>query len=272
MNTGIRRPIVAGQFYPSDPPALKKQIDSFVDPNTQKINALGCMLPHAGYMYSGRVAAETLSSLYVKDNVLLLGPNHTGSGSQLAIITSGSWETPLGASRINSRLAKKILSGSDYLQEDYLAHAHEHSLEVELPLLQYFNKKAEIIPIAFMTDDIDTLKKVGKEIARVILEQDMKDNLLTVVSSDMTHYEARETAKEKDSYAIKAILNLDEEALVKNIRKYRISMCGFTPAVVMISMLKDLGAKGAKLIKYATSGDVTGDNDSVVGYAGIVVY
>jgi len=266
----LRLPAVAGQFYPATRDGIKKQIESFIDKKAKKTDVIACMLPHAGYMYSGRVAAETVSQINIKDKIVLLGPNHTGFGAQFSIMTAGTWQTPLGEVKIDGLLAEKILKGSKYLESDSLAHAYEHSIEVELPILQYFRQDFEMVPIAFMTDDVSALKEVGKEIGVVLKEQGL--NALIVASSDMTHYEPQEEAIRKDNEAIKAILELDEDKLMERIRSLGISMCGYAPAIAMIVAAKELGAKSAKLIKYQTSGDVTGDRDSVVGYAGIILY
>jgi len=267
-----RMPVVAGQFYPASAQGIRKQIESFLDKSAKKTDVIACMLPHAGYMYSGRVAVETVSRINIKDKVILLGPNHTGFGSAFSIMTEGIWETPLGAVKIDSELAAKLLKNSKHLESDTLAHADEHSLEVELPILQYFRPDFEIVPIAFMTDDVEALKKTGAEIAGVLKEQQIKDSVMMVASSDMTHYESSESARQKDNEAIEAIINLDADRLVQRIRQLNISMCGYAPVIAMITAAKILGATAAKLVKYQTSGDVTGDNDSVVGYAGMIIY
>ena len=267
----IRKPVVAGQFYPSSSQEIKRQIETFIDKNVKKQDVIACMLPHAGYMYSGRVAAQTLAQIYVKDKIILLGPNHTGYGVAFSIMTQGLWQTPIGEIKIDSSLAKQILKSSKYLEQDSSAHMHEHSLEVELPILQYFRPEFEIVPIAFLSDDIEKLKKTGIEIAGVINNSGLKESCLLVASSDMTHYEPQEAAQRKDKIAIQAILELDADKLAKNIRRLDISMCGYAPVIVMIEAAKQLGAKTARLIKYQTSGDVTGDKDSVVGYAGIII-
>ena len=241
-----------------------------MDPD--KINAIGCMVPHAGYIYSGKVAAETVSCINIKDTVIMLGPNHTGYGTKFSIMTEGSWETPLGDVKIDSGLAKELLNNSNYLEEDSLAHDYEHSLEVELPFLQYFRNDFRIVPIAFMSQDFKALVAVGDEIANCVKRLGIKDSVLLIASSDMTHYESREEAKRKDGQAIKAILELDEAKMMERINTLNITMCGCAPAAVMIRAAKALGAKNAKLIKYQTSGDVTQDFDSVVGYAGVAVY
>ncbi|MDD5166630.1 MAG: AmmeMemoRadiSam system protein B [Candidatus Omnitrophica bacterium] len=269
--TKIRAPAVAGQFYPDSRQEIKKQIESFVDKKTGRQDAFACMLPHAGYIYSGRVAAETVSRIKLKDKIILLGPNHTGFGSEFSIMTEGIWQTPLGDIQIDTTLAKDILGRSQHLKEDSLAHMYEHSLEVELPLLQYFKDDFKIVPIAMLSDNIDSLKEVGKEIASSIKEANIKDSALIVASSDMTHYQPQEEAEGKDMQAIQAILELDEDKLMEKIARLNISMCGYAPVAAMLVAAKLLGAKTGKLVKYQTSGDITGDKTSVVGYAGIII-
>ena len=268
----IRKPTVAGQFYPSSGSLLKQQIENFIDKKTEKMDVIACMLPHAGYMYSGKVAAETISHINIKDTIVLLGPNHTGFGVPFSIMTEGSWQTPLGEIKIDSDLATKILHNSKYLEDDCLAHIDEHSLEVELPILQYFKTNFKIVPIAFLSDDLEVLKEIGEEIASVLKEPNIKDSTMFIASSDMTHYEPQQEAQHKDKEAIEAILELDEDKLMDKIKKLNISMCGYATVTVMLKAAKTLGAKSAKLIKYQTSGDVTGDKSSVVGYAGIIIY
>lgn len=267
----MRRAVVAGQFYPAARQELRNQISSFIEDTQEKSGAMACMLPHAGYIYSGAVAAKTLCRVNIKDKIVLLGPNHTGYGEQFSIMTEGVWQTPLGEVRIDSQLAKQILKGCELLKDDTLAHAYEHSLEVELPLLQYFKTDFQIVPIAFMSDDTAALKKIGKDMALSIKEAGLEKEVFIVASSDMTHYEPQDAAQRKDTEAIGAILELNEDKLVEKIRKLNISMCGYAPVVAMLSAVKALGAKQAKLIAYQTSGDITGDYDSVVGYAGMLI-
>lgn len=265
----IRPAYVAGQFYPDEQKSLKKEIERLIDKNAAKEDVIACVLPHAGYIYSGKVAAETVSRINIKDKIILLGPNHTGYGADFSIMTEGAWLTPLGQVNIDSLLAKTLLKKSRHLQEDASSHEEEHSLEVELPFLQYFKKDFEIIPIAFKSDNLKALIEVGSEIAKCI--EEIKDKVLIVASSDMTHYEAQANAEKKDKEAIKAILELDEDNLFQKINELDISMCGYAPVIAMISAAKNLGAKQGKLIKYQTSGDVTQDFESVVGYAGIII-
>ena len=267
-----RKPAVAGQFYPATANSIQKQIDAFLPESVHKKDVIGCMLPHAGYMYSGMVAAQTVARVVVKDTVILLGPNHTGLGAAFSLMATGAWQTPYGNVDIDEDLALAILAGSGYLEKDDLAHVREHSLEVELPILQYFKKDFRIVPIALGSDDFTALTDVGRAVAKAIKDRKQAASTLLVASSDMTHYESATAARKKDDLAIKAVLNLDARALWETVRSKNISMCGYMPVIAMITAAKELGATKAELVKYATSGDVTGDNSSVVGYAGIIIY
>ncbi len=269
--SNLRKPAVAGQFYPASREELAKLIKSFIPSPAHPKDAFACMLPHAGYVYSGEVAAITLSRVSIKRNVILLGPNHTGYGSPFSIAGKGSWLTPLGEVLIQEDLAKKLMRRCPLLEDDPLAHAHEHSLEVELPLLQYLSDDFSIVPIAILSGEVAALKQLGKDIAQVIKEEGLKGSTLLIASSDMTHYEPQLQAQKKDETAIQAILELNEDLLIDRIRQFNISMCGFAPAVAMLAAAKALGAGKAELAEYRTSGDVTGDTESVVGYAGIII-
>lgn len=268
----LRKPAVAGQFYPLSAKELSTQINSLIDRHARKYNTVACVLPHAGYIYSGEVAGKTLSCVDIREKIILLGPNHTGYGVPFSIMTKGIWQTPLGEIKIDGGLAEKILEGCRYLKDDYQAHTYEHSLEVELPLLQSLKGSFEIVPIIFASDDLFILKEIGKSIAKTINSLKIKDSVTIIASSDMTHYESQDEAQRKDRQAIKAIVELNENGLMQKIKELNISMCGYAPVIAMLAAAKMLGAKEARLIKYQTSGDVTGDKNSVVGYAGITVY
>ncbi len=222
-------------------------------------------------MYSGAVAAKTIAAITLPETVLLLGPNHTGRGEAFSIMTEGAWQTPFGQAEIDMRLAKKLLARSRLLREDASAHQDEHSLEVQVPLLQYFKSEVKIIPIAISADDLTQLQVLGNELATVVREAQAEDSVLLAASSDMTHYEPQKQAKAKDQQAIAAILDLNEEDLFKRIAKFDISMCGYAPVAVMLAAAKALGARKGELVSYQTSGDVSGDFSSVVGYAGIII-
>lgn len=267
----IRKPAVAGQFYPEESLKLKGQIEGFIDKSAGKSDIVSCVLPHAGYIYSGKVAAEVICRINIKNTVILLGPNHTGYGAQFSMMADGVWQTPFGNVAIDDLLAGRILENSKYAQADDSAHLYEHSLEVELPILQYFKPDFKIVPVTVLADDLASLKEFGKEIGNAIKTGGRKDSVLIVASSDMTHYEPQEAAEKKDKEAIAAITDLDEDRLMHKVRTLNITMCGFAPVIIMLSAAKVLGAKSARLVKYQTSGDVTGDFESVVGYAGIII-
>ncbi|MFB3919412.1 AmmeMemoRadiSam system protein B [Candidatus Velamenicoccus archaeovorus] len=267
----IRQPAVAGQFYPSDPQRLKSLIASLLDKKeTKKERAVACVLPHAGYVYSAKVAAAVLSSIDLPDTCVILGPNHTGFGTPAGIMTEGKWQMPFGTIDIDDKMAHSILKRSSYLQEDEVAHAYEHSIEVQLPLIRQIKGATfRFVPIILASDEKLMYKDIAHSIATAV--QEAKKDVLIVASSDMTHYEPQKLAMEKDQKAIEAVLALDADGLEERIQRLQISMCGYIPAIVAIMAAKELGARTARLAAYQTSGDVSGDYSSVVGYAGIVI-
>ncbi len=265
-----RDPAVAGQFYPGTKAGLRKEIEKYIINGAGKIKAIGVVSPHAGYMYSGSVAGATLSSVELAGTCVVMGPNHTGRGRPFSIMTEGAWKLPSGDCEIDSVLAKAILSNCGDLEEDDVAQREEHSIEVQVPFLQALKEGVRIVPIVLADAEVEVYKAIGKGIAKSVKDEGRGATI--IASSDLTHYEPHDSAKQKDGKAIEAILALDEEALVDAIRKYKISMCGYAPVCVMLAASKELGAKKARLIKYQTSGDATGDYDAVVGYGGIIVY
>ena len=265
----IRKPVVAGQFYPASPSQLKTMIKSMVNEQAVKEEVIGLVSPHAGYMYSGPVAGATISRIKFKETFIIMGPNHTGRGKPLSIMTQGSWQTPLGEVKIDSELGLRMLAKSRTLEEDSAAHEMEHSIEVQLPFLQYFKSDIKIVPIVIGFATGNVYKQLGSEIAEAVKE--LNKEVVIIASSDMTHYEPQESARNKDNQAIEALLALNEDELLKRVDELNISMCGYAPAVSLIAAAKELGAKRAELVKYQTSGDTTGDYSSVVGYAGIII-
>ncbi len=265
----IREPAVAGQFYPGSAPQLRKMINSMVDENAEKTDAIGLVLPHAGFVYSGPVVGAVLSRVRMKATAVILCPNHTGRGKLFSLMAEGGWKTPLGQVDIDTGLASRILEQSHYLQEDAAAHAYEHAVEVQLPFLQYFKPDIKIVPIVLAQANLEAYREIGREIARAVSSLDRET--LVIASSDMTHYESQDSASEKDARAVQAMLQLDEEELVRRVTKFDITMCGYGPAAAMMATAKELGAGRAELVKYLTSGDTSGDYSSVVGYAGIIV-
>ncbi len=265
----IRNPAVAGQFYPEEAAQLRSVIKKMVEDNIPRTDAVGVIVPHAGYIYSGRVAGAVFSRIGFTDTFIIMGPNHTGKGVPFSIMTEGTWKTPLGDVEIDSELGKKILGSSKYLEEDFQAQKNEHSIEVQIPFLQYFRQDIKIVPIVLGFAGTNEYQAVGKEIARAV--KDLNRKVVIVASSDMTHYEPQETARRKDNEAIQAILNLNENELSRRVHGLDISMCGIAPVVALLTAAKILGAGGVELVKYQTSGDTTGDTSSVVGYAGIMI-
>jgi AmmeMemoRadiSam system protein B len=270
----IRQPVVAGQFYPGDQKSLENMIGSLIPKGkspAQKNRVKALILPHAAYIYSGKVAAQTVDSAELLQTIIILGPNHTGLGKPYSIMTEGKWQTPLGAVAINQKLAAQIAGNSSYLKSDTLAHDQEHSIEVLLPFLQYFIKEFTIVPIIIMRADYAVYRAIADDIFKAITALSVEKEVLLVASSDMTHYEPQDSAKKKDRYAIESILKLDAENLLERVEEKNISMCGVAPVTVMLELARKLGAKEAHLVKYQTSGDTTGDYQSVVGYAGITI-
>ena len=273
----IRQPAVAGQFYRGSPSALRDQVERFMETEAKKVKALGIVAPHAGLVYSGSVAGAVYSRIELPGTFVLIGPNHTGLGAPVSLMANGSWQTPLGTVRINEDLAAAVLSKSRRIHDDTMAHLQEHSLEVQLPFIQYLKKEFTIVPIQMMDTRLETCVELGNAIAQAIAECEVRSaeykagGTLIVASSDMSHYVSAETAKKKDHAAIKRILELDAPGLYNTVRDENISMCGYGPAVAMLTACKILGATKAELVKYTNSGDVSGDYDQVVGYAGIVV-
>jgi MEMO1 family protein len=265
----IRKAVVAGQYYPDSSAQIRKMIESFIVPGTEKEEADGLLVPHAGYVYSGSVAASVISRVKFKDTFIIIGPNHTGRGKPFSIMTAGTWKTPLGEVQIDSELAVALLKGSHYLEEDAEAHELEHSIEVQLPLLQYFKPDVRFVPIILGSGNGEALKAFGREIAKVL--KDTNKEVIILASSDMNHYESQKVSQKKDRQAIEAILEMDGDKLLKRVEEQNITMCGYAPAIVMMNALGGPGSARAELVKYQTSGDVSGDYNAVVGYAGIIL-
>ena len=274
MSSNILRPTaVAGRFYPGDPDDLRAEACAYLSQagatNQAPLRALGCIAPHAGYMYSGHVAGAVFARVEVPQRCIVLCPNHTGMGRALAIMSEGAWQTPLGDVAIDSELAANLKRSFPLLQEDSAAHRAEHAAEVELPFLLLRQPQLKFVPIALGTAQFEVLEQLGKALAGVIAAEN--DPVLIVASSDMNHYESDAITRAKDHQAIERILTLDPRGLFDVVTQQNISMCGFGPAVTMLTSARQLGAKSAELVKYATSGDISGDRTMVVGYAGIVV-
>ncbi|MBI3398153.1 MAG: AmmeMemoRadiSam system protein B [Deltaproteobacteria bacterium] len=274
----LRKPAVANQFYPGESAALKKTVESLVKENVSKEDAFAIIAPHAGYIYSGKVAGSLYSRVRIPDNIILLGPNHTGLGERAAIMSSGEWEIPFGKVAINQELAHLLIEESHTFSDDSTAHLREHSLEVQLPFIHHFNPKASIVPVTIMYLGYKECEEVGKAVAHAIrkytcprMSLSGKDKVLIAVSSDMNHYESDAATRKKDKKAIDKIIALNPKGLMETVSKEDISMCGIIPATIALIAAKELGAKKTELVGYATSGDTSGDYAHVVGYAGILI-
>src|SRR5271156_2736498 len=266
----IRPPAVAGRFYSSEPQELARQIAEFAPAaSTAKIAARGCVVPHAGYLYSGHVAGAVYASLEIPARCILLGPRHYPRGEAMAILSQGNWRTPLGDAAVDASLAAELMQACPRLREDAVAHEREHSLEVQLPFLQRLVPDFRFVPVVLGTDRYPVLEELGRAVAQVVAAQAAP--VLVIASSDMNHYESDAVTRVKDQMAIARILALDPRGLYDTVRSEGITMCGYAATVAMLVAMRDLGAKDAKLIRYATSGDITGERDQVVGYAGIVI-
>lgn len=269
-----RQPAVAGFFYSHSPRELKLYLSDLIKFSSQKVEAKGIIVPHAGYMYSGWIAGKVYGKIEPPDVAIILGPNHTGLGKKVAIFNGEAFVTPLDEAKVNKVLVPKILEKIPLVQEDVMAHLHEHSIEVQIPFLQYLNPYIEIVPICLRQISLEEIRDLGQGLAEVvkdfILEE--KKKVLFIASTDFSHYLPHEEAKKRDSIAIEKILELSEEKLIEAVIRYDISMCGVIPVAVTLVACKGLNAKKAELVDYCTSGDIIKDYSSVVGYGGIIIY
>ena len=267
----LRLPAVAGRFYPSDSAALSALVSEY----TKKQNGAtarqvaACLVPHAGYIYSGHVAGAAFASIHIPKKTVILGVRHRPPGSPAAIVSNGAWRTPLGDAPIDGGLAETLRSACPLLTEDAAAHSKEHSLEVQLPFLQVLEPQFSFVPIALGTVNFEALVSVGQAIGNVLARE---TNVLLLTTSDLNHYEDDATTRVKDRKAIEHLLKMDAPGLYDTCRKEEISMCGLGPAITMLTALHILQAHQAELVRYATSADRSGDPDAVVGYAGMIFF
>ena len=262
-----RNAVVKGQFYPNNVKELKSFFEEARSDKKIK-NPISVIIPHAGYIYSGKTAFKTLSSIDIPEKVLLMGPNHTGYGKRVAVYNAGFWETPFGDIGIDCDVANSLID-NEIFYKDYTAHLYEHSLEVITPMLKYLEPSVKIVPIVFSLLSYEECCEIADKITNLLLN--IKGKMLIVVSSDMNHYEDSEKTLKKDNIAIEAIKKLDAKKLYENIVKYNITMCGFVPAIIAIEISRMLGATEGVLIEHTHSGITSGDDSQVVGYAGIII-
>ncbi|HEV8200771.1 MAG TPA: AmmeMemoRadiSam system protein B [Candidatus Polarisedimenticolia bacterium] len=267
----IRRPAVAGSFYPAGEGALRSELEALTAggrvPDGPPPRAL--LVPHAGYVYSGRIAARTYLSGPLPERFIVLGPNHTGEGEPIAVQSEGAWRTPLGDAPIDQPLAASVLAEVGRARVDVAAHRREHSIEVQIPFLQHLAPAGRFVPICVGTHRLDALLELGRGLARVIGA--CADPVTLVLSSDMTHYEPADEVERRDRPALERILAIDPEGLWRVVRDGRITMCGVAPAVAGLEAARRLGAGTATLVAYGHSGQTNGDMTSVVAYSGVTV-
>ncbi len=263
----MRHPAVSGQFYPRNKNDLNREISScFADIPVLTRAVLGAVVPHAGYMYSGKTAACVYSALPGAETFILLGPNHTGQGSPVAV-SCETWSTPLGEVESDIEFIRALPKRIIDIDEN--AHRYEHSIEVQLPFLQHRFKGFKIVPVCMGMQDEETAIDVGNELSEAAGKVDKK--IVIIASSDFTHYRPDKVARENDAYYIEPILDLDVSGFYRRLYERAASVCGYGPIAAMLSASKNLGAKKATLLRYSTSGDTTGDLSAVVGYAGVIV-
>ena len=265
----IRQAAVAGSFYPADRAQLSSLLDQLLDVKTEEERVKGVIAPHAGYVYSGQVAGKVFASTVIPEKVILLGPNHHGFGENIAVSGASGWQTPLGTVPVATPLRDKLVAEISSVKVDNLAHRQEHSLEVMLPFLQKRQPHLEIVPIALGYLTVDECIELGQRIAQVIKNWD--EEVLLLASTDMNHFASADESQRLDFMAITAMTSYDHRALYRVVRENGISMCGVLPTVVVMEAAHILGATECRLIEYAHSGLVNGDNNRVVGYAGLVL-
>jgi AmmeMemoRadiSam system protein B len=270
----IRPPAVAGQFYPATASEADKALDTFIHPVPAKRKAIAVVCPHAGWMYSGQTAGLVYSQVEIPDRVVLVGPNHHNIGSRYAVYSSGVWHTPVGDVPVAEPLACALLDGCELFAEDARAHVQEHSLEVQVPMLLRANPHVRIVPLLIggnwpESGGRSELREIGAAVAQMVW--DYGKPALLVASTDLNHYEDQESSKIKDKLVLDAVVNLDPDALMDRVIDVGVSMCGVAATYVVLHAARKLGAKHAELLDYRTSGDVSGDFSSVVGYGAVVI-
>ncbi len=266
---GLRKPAVAGLFYPDRPEQVEADLSRLLEDIQPKATPRALVVPHAGWMYSGKVAGAVYGRVALPRLAVLLGPNHTGVGPWGSIMTRGRWAVPGAEIAIASELGRQILAGSRELEEDASAHAREHALEVQLPFLHRLRPDLEFVPLTLMKTDLAFCEAVGRAVAAAV--RACPEPVLLISSTDLNHYESQAVSNTKDRLAIDAILALDPEGLQRTVRDHHISMCGIAPTTALLAALTDLGARRAELVRYMTSGDVAGDYRRVVGYCGVII-
>lgn len=269
MTNTCRTPAVADRFYPGNEEALRlaiREMSEAIPKDKKKV--IAAVSPHAGYVYSGAVAAETIGQIEIPETVVLLGPNHTGKGAPVGLSTA-TWEMPMGNVPVDQDMARDLLAETDYVEEDELAHRYEHSIEVQIPFLQMYQPKLSIVPLSISHISYPVVDEIGLALTEVIRRSGKE--VLILASSDMTHYESREIAEKKDHYVLKKLADMDPNILYRSVTGHQISMCGIMPVTIALIAAIELGATKTELVQYTDSGALTGDIEQVVGYAGVLI-
>jgi AmmeMemoRadiSam system protein B len=267
----LRKPAVAGLFYSASAAVLEEEVAGCLDPSSQPAPVIAAISPHAGLMYSGPVAGSVYSRIALPETIILVGPNHTGFGPAVSVFPEGAWQMPGGAMSIDRDLVQQILAACPHAEADTSAHQQEHCLEVQLPFLLARRRQIRIVPIVLGTRDPGLCRAVGESLAAIVGKAATDDRPLLISSTDMNHYESDAVTRDKDRHAITAIEHLDPDGLDAAVRSHHISMCGIAPTLAVLHAARLLGAHRATLVRYATSGDRSGDRLRVVGYAGFTI-
>jgi len=266
----VRKPAVAGMFYPDHPLQLKTSVERLLVRMMEPVASIAVLVPHAGYIYSGATAGKTFAAATLPDKLIILCPNHTGLGTPISCWAKGAWETPLGTVPVNEALSDALMASTPVIEADEIAHMREHAIEVQLPFLQVMLESFSIVPVCVGTQDMKLLEALGMGMAAAIAASGEPVGM--VVSSDMNHYEDAETNRRKDDLALDALQRLAPEELHRVVMKNRITMCGVAPAVAALFAAKALGADRSEVVDYTHSGMVTADDREVVSYAGVRIY
>lgn len=265
----VRKPAVAGYFYPKDPDQLRALLGQMIEDTSPKVSAVAIVCPHAGYMYSGRTAGRVYGRVRLPRRLIILCPNHTGMGSPLACWSTGVWETPLGPARVDEEMARNLMEQCTFLEHDIQAHLREHSLEVQVPFLQYLLDDFTFVPICVGTSRMNQLTALAQAIVEVV--RGLGEEVLLIASTDMTHYTSAAEAARLDQPAIRCMEQVDGPGLYDTVHRYRLTMCGYLPTTVALMAARGLGASRGTVIDYTHSGMVTGDDTSVVSYVGMII-
>lgn len=264
-----RKPVVAGRFYTNNATKLIEDLKDMIPESTIKKQVLGVIVPHAGYIFSGHCAGKVFGQVEVPDTVIILGVNHYGDGYAFAVDHHEYWDTPLGEVEVDEEFRSALLANSQIFKTDSNVGQQEHSLEVQVPFIQYINPNAKILPITISSRNIDQLMTAGQELASIV---NKFPNTLIVASTDMSHFISAKAAEKKDALAIKEIFKRDPESLLNVVLKNDITMCGVCPTAIMLSAVNQLGAQKVEQVEYTHSGARTGDTREVVAYLGMIVY